>query len=140
MDNPNTSPDQSPITTDVPAEARQMSMFLYLSSFVGIVIPLFNVIAPLILWLLKKEDNEFINDQGREVVNFQISIMLIVVGLLVLNFLLILTVILAPLVMLTGLLMLGLGVYTVIVMILGAIKAKEGVKYRTPYLNFRLIK
>jgi uncharacterized Tic20 family protein len=40
-------------------------------------IPFVNIIAPAILWLLKKEQHPFLAKQGREVVNFQITFSLI---------------------------------------------------------------
>lgn len=40
-------------------------------------IPFLNIIAPAILWLLKKEQHPFLAKQGREVVNFQITFSLI---------------------------------------------------------------
>jgi uncharacterized Tic20 family protein len=40
-------------------------------------IPFLNIIAPAILWLLKKEQHPFLSKQGREVVNFQITFSLI---------------------------------------------------------------
>jgi len=40
-------------------------------------IPFLNIIAPAVLWLLKKEQHPFLAKQGREVVNFQITFSLI---------------------------------------------------------------
>ena len=97
------------------------------------------IIAPLIIWLLKKEDHPFIDQQGKEVLNFNLSIVVIFLGLFVLNFVLVLTVILAPLAFLLMLALFLIGVYALIIIIIGAIKVNEGVSYRIPYLNFRLI-
>ena len=127
------------IFPDTTPEARQFAMFIYISSFLGLLIPLGNLIAPLVLWLMKKESHPFIDDQGKEVINFQLSVLIVFAGLLILNMLLILTVILSPLVFLTGLLMFALFVYVVIITIMGAVKAKEGVHFRFPY-TVRLIK
>lgn len=42
-----------------------------LSLFVGV--PFGNVIGPLIVWLLKKNESAAVDDQGKESLNFQIS-------------------------------------------------------------------
>lgn len=122
-----------------PAEARTWAMIIYLSCFTGLIIPFGSIIAPLIIWLLKKEEHPFIDQQGKEVLNFNLSLVLIFLGLFVLNFVLVLTVILAPLAILIMLAFLLIGVYALIVIIIGAIKVKDGFSYRIPYLNFRLI-
>ncbi len=52
------------------------AMMCHLSSFAGIVcpIPFINVLAPLIVWMVKRDEHPFIDDNGREVINFQISL------------------------------------------------------------------
>jgi len=47
-------------------------------------IPMCNILIPLVIWLVKRDESRFIADQGREVLNFQISMMvyLVVSGLL----------------------------------------------------------
>jgi uncharacterized Tic20 family protein len=42
-----------------------------LATYIGI--PLGNIIAPLIIWLLKKDTNSQVNEAGREALNFNIS-------------------------------------------------------------------
>lgn len=122
-----------------PAEARTWAMIIYLSCFTGLIIPLGSIIAPLIIWLLKKEEHPFIERQGKEVLNFNLSIIVIFLSLFVLNFVMVLTVILAPLAFLLMLALFLIGVYALIIIIIGAIKVKDGFNYRIPYLNFRLI-
>ena len=61
-------------------------MFCYLSSFAGFLgIPLLSLIAPLVLWLLKRKESKFIDTHGKEVVNFQITIYLAVIVLFVVS-------------------------------------------------------
>jgi len=55
---------------------RTWAMLCHLSAFTGLVFPLGHVLAPLILWLIKRESSPYIADQGREAVNFQISMSL----------------------------------------------------------------
>ncbi len=93
----------------------------------GLGLPGGNVLIPLILWLIKREGSAFINDQGKEVLNFQITITIVALGCFVLSFLCI------------GIPMLiALGVYSLAIGILGSIKANEGVAYRYPF-TLRLI-
>ncbi|MDD4550497.1 MAG: DUF4870 domain-containing protein, partial [Syntrophomonadaceae bacterium] len=50
-------------------------------------IPMANIIAPLIVWLIKKNEYEFVDLQGKEALNFQIS-MSIYAGIVFLLFML----------------------------------------------------
>jgi len=66
-------------------DERTWAMFCHLSAlslFVGL--PFGNVIIPLVIWLLKRDESDLINENGKESINFQISvtIYLIVAGLL----------------------------------------------------------
>src|SRR5690606_38323385 len=48
-----------------------LTHLLALSVFIGV--PFGNVIGPLIIYLIKKDEYEFVREQGREVLNFQIT-------------------------------------------------------------------
>lgn len=121
-------------------EVRRFALILYLSSFVGLVIPLGNIIAPAVIWLMKKDMHPFIDKQGKEVVNFNISVMLIIACMVIVNVMLTVTIVLLPLVFLLGLLMFAIGAYALVIVIVGAIKVNDGIDYQIPYLNFRFIK
>jgi len=43
-----------------------------LSSYIGI--PFGHVLVPLILWLLRRKQSDYVNQQGVEILNFQLSI------------------------------------------------------------------
>lgn len=88
----------------------------------------FPVIAPLVIWLIKKDESTFIDYHGREYFNFLISytVYFFVSGIL--------TIILIGFVALAI-----LGVMLFVFTIIAAIKAYEGNEYRFP-LIFRLIK
>lgn len=90
-------------------------------------IPFANIWAPLILWLWKREGNPALDEHGKEVVNFQISmsIYLIVAGL---SFFILIGIVLFPLMMLVHL----------ILTIIGTIEANKGRMYRYP-MTIRLI-
>ena len=49
-------------------------MLCHLTALLGIIgIPFGNIVGPLIIWLLKKNVYPFVNEQGKESLNFQIS-------------------------------------------------------------------
>ncbi|MDR9457188.1 MAG: DUF4870 domain-containing protein [Salegentibacter sp.] len=56
-------------------EDRTMASLLHLSAFTKYFIPLGNFIFPLVLWLIRRE-NKFIDHHGKQALNFQISIFL----------------------------------------------------------------
>jgi len=55
-------------------QARIWGMLCHLTALLGMIgIPLGNVLGPLIIWLVKKNAYSFVNEQGRESLNFQLS-------------------------------------------------------------------
>ena len=65
------SPDIGKPVGDEPSnEARQWAMFAHLASLIGYVIPLGNIVGPLVVWLIKKDEFPFVDDQGQGVVEF----------------------------------------------------------------------
>ncbi|GAK02530.1 hypothetical protein JCM19037_770 [Geomicrobium sp. JCM 19037] len=52
---------------------RTYGLFLHLSAFSGFIIPLATLFAPLILWLIKRHESEYVDAHGKAAVNFQIS-------------------------------------------------------------------
>lgn len=107
---------------------RTWGMLCHLSAFGLFVFPAFgNLIGPLIIWLVKKDESTFVDDQGKEVLNFQISatIYLFVTGFL--SFLLI------------GIpFLVALGIFWFVIVIVAAVQANEGKPYRYP-LTIRFI-
>jgi uncharacterized protein len=85
-------------------------------------------IAPLIIYLLKKDESTFVAEHAKESLNFQIT-----VGIgYIISFIL--------MILLIGVLMIAvLGVVALILIIVATIKASEGKIYRYPF-NLRLIK
>ncbi len=60
--------------TPPPTENERGELFLmHISVLSGIVVPLGNIIVPLILWLYKKDRINQLNDHGKKVLNAQIS-------------------------------------------------------------------
>lgn len=106
---------------------RTWGTICHLAGLAGLVVPLGNVIGPLVVWRLKREDSAFVDDQGREAVNFHITV-------------LILLVLCVPLVLvIIGFVLAGvIGIYALVMTAVAAIRANEGVRYRYP-LTLRLI-
>ena len=116
-------------TSQIPKPERTWAMFAHFSSLLGwIGIPFANIVAPLIMWQMKKEEMPFGSSQAKECLNFQISLTIyaIISAILCLVFIGILGLI-------------ALLVINVIFTIIAAIKSNDGIGYRYP-LTIRLIK
>ena len=67
---------------DLPdADARKWAMFCHLCGLVSLFmpVPFFNVVIPFIVWHAKRNEHPYIDMQGREAVNFQVSMALLYV-------------------------------------------------------------
>ncbi len=68
-------------------QVNQYAMFIHLGGISWIIgIFLGNIIVPLILWQLKKDISPIIDKAGKDVLNFQISILIYLVGASLLTF------------------------------------------------------
>ena len=109
-------------------DERTWAMLSHFSTLCMFIFPFGNILAPLIIWLIKKEEMSFVEDQAKEVLNFQISMTIYLIGSLILIILLI------------GIpILIGLVIFNVIITIIAGIKANDGKCYGYP-LNLRLIK
>jgi len=106
---------------------RQFLVLAHLSQLVTLVIGFGSLLLPLILWLTQKEKIYQMNEHGRRIVNFQLSMILYMI-------------ICIPLILLLGLGILGLivlGIISFIFPIINAIKASKGETPQYPLsLNF----
>jgi hypothetical protein len=122
MDTMNTSVTQgaTPIASTTKDE-RTWAMLSHLSSLAGFVIPFGNIVGPLVIWSIKKDEFPLVEDQGKEALNFQISMTIYIIASVILILLLV------------GIpLLIGLGLFDLIVTVIAAINANDGVKYRYP--------
>ena len=60
-------------------------MAAHMSALTGIVFPLGLVLGPLAIWLLKRNDSNFVGANAKEALNFQITVMMITFALVVLS-------------------------------------------------------
>jgi hypothetical protein len=121
-----TQPDKEARTWAMAGHAAGPLAILFSGGFLGFAVPL-------VIWLVKRDEDEFIGDQAKEALNFQIT--LLVIYLVLLAF---------------GLLTLGLGfllaipaflVLVAVEIVLGlvaALRSYDGVRYRYPF-NWRLL-
>ena len=84
-----------------------------LAAFVGV--PVGNVVGPLIVWLIKREESDFVAEQGRNALNFQISMAIYIAISVLLLF-----------VVVGVFLIIGLGLFNLVMVILSAIRASKG--------------
>ncbi len=108
----------------------QWAIIFHLSGFLGLIapIPLVNILAPLVLWLMKKADSPELDAVGKEVLNFQISYFIYTIALGVIGS--ILTIILVG--FLLYLLIPVVVVAWIVLMIIAAVKTSNGEAYRYP--------
>lgn len=67
---------------------KNIATFIHLSSFSRFMIPFGNFIGPIVLWIANKDKSEFVDAHGKQIINFQISILLyaLIVGMLTIPF------------------------------------------------------
>ena len=118
-----------PAPSGVPSnEEKQWALFAHLSALVGYIIPFGSIIGPLIIWQVKKNEMPFVDDQGKEALNFQITMAIAAIICIVLMLVLI------------GLLLIWIvGAVDLIFIVVAAISANNGQAYRYPF-NLRLVK
>lgn len=127
-------------TFGISSEERQWAMFAHLSALVGGILTsgwagsLGCFIGPLIIWMVKKDTMPFVDDQGKEALNFNITVGLIFLALLLLS---IVTLGIGLIIAIPGWIIVGIA--WLVLTIIAGIKANEGVAYRYP-LTLRLIK
>jgi len=64
-------------------------MFCHLSAFAGFFFPFGGIIGPVICWISRKDESEWINSNGKASLNFQISMLLYTVLLIPLCFIIV---------------------------------------------------
>ena len=100
---------------------RNWAVLCHVVTFIGFVMPLGNIVGPLLIWLLRRRDSEYVDFHGKEAVNFQISltIYLVISAVLVL-------------VLIGFVLLLVTFVFGIVSVIIAAVRANEGVLHRYP--------
>ena len=120
----------------VSKDERTWGMLSHLSALVGyFVVPFGSIIAPLVIWLVKKDQSQFVGDQAKESLNFQISLLIYAIVGTVIGLILMLVIVgFFILIALWAALYIG----GIVLTLVAAIKANEGQAYRYP-LTLRLV-
>ena len=108
-------------------EKRQWAMFAHIGTFSSMFVPLGNFIVPIIIWQLKKHESDFVVEQAKESLNFQITLVIYALLSILLCFIFI-----------GFFLIFALVIFGLIMVIIGGIKANDGEDFRYP-MCIRLI-
>ncbi len=95
---------------------KTLGMVMHILCLVG-----FPIIGPLIIWLMKKDQSPYLDAQGRELLNFQISYFI---------YAMISVVLIAVLIGIV--LIFAVGIASLVFTIIGLVKAADGKVYRFP--------
>ena len=117
-DNPYLGTDESPVIPPTSGE-KTLALLAHVLTFV------FPILAPLIIYLVKKNESKFVEWHARESLNFQITVAIIIIIL----FITIIGILIAWIV----------GIISLILVIIATIRASEGKLYKYPF-SIRLIK
>ena len=110
--------DSEPVVAPT-SDEKTMAILSHVLTFVA------GFLAPLIIYLIKKDESAFVTNHAKESLNFQITIWIIIIGLFI-------TII--------GILLIWLvGIIALVFVIIATIKASEGKLYKYPF-TLRLIK
>lgn len=112
-----------------------MPMLCHLLALTALLgIPFGNILGPLIIWLIKKEEDPAVDDAGKESINFQVSVMIYGFALFLLGIPMAIipfvNMLLIPLLVLAGV---GLMIGAIVLTVIAALKVSEGEKYSYPY-------
>lgn len=96
-------------------------MLCHISALAGFVVPFGNIIGPLIVYSMKKDEYAFVADQGKESLNFQISVSIYLFISIILVF-----------VALGILFLIAIPLLALILTVVAAVRANDGEYYRYP--------
>jgi uncharacterized protein len=100
---------------------RDWAMFCHLSAFAGFFFPFGGIIGPLICWVSRRGESEWVNINGRASMNFQLSMLLYMVMAIPLCFIII------------GIpLIIFLAIFRVVCIVIASIKASQGGVFKYP--------
>jgi uncharacterized Tic20 family protein len=109
-------------------QEKTMAMLCHLTALAGFFIPFGNIVGPLIVWLVKKDESAVVDANGKKALNFQISITIYAMVAAALIFVGI------------GLLLLpAIGVFSLVMIIINSVKANKGEEVSYP-LTIPIIK
>ena len=103
------------------SSARQWAVILHLSQFAGYIVPFAGLLAPILIWQLKKDDVPGLDEHGKNIANWMLSAFIYGFVCLLLTFVLI------------GFIgFIALAIMAIVFPIIGAIKANDGIAWKYP--------
>lgn len=111
----------APPAASAEARTREWAMFLHISQLLGFLLPLAGLVAPLLIWQLKKDELPGLDPHGKVVMNWVLSALIYLLA----ASLLVLVVVGIPL-------LLALLVLAVVFPIIGGLKANAGELWQYP--------
>ncbi len=68
---------EPPKQLETDKDAKMWGTFCHLSAVSGFVgVPFGWILGPLIIWLIKKDEIDFVNEEGKEALNFQLTVLI----------------------------------------------------------------
>jgi uncharacterized protein len=59
--------------SSITSQDRTWAVVAHLAALTGHLIPFGSLVGPLVIWLVKREESPFVDEHGKEAVNFQLS-------------------------------------------------------------------
>lgn len=115
------------VTIEPTKDEKLYGSLAHFLTFAGYVFPFGNIIAPLVIFLMKKDESAYIRRHGAEALNFQISIMIYMIVSAVL-----------ALVVVGIFLLFALIIMDLVCTIIAGVRANDGKSYHYP-LTIRFI-
>ena len=103
-------------------DGKQWALFLHLSQLINFVIPLGGIVAPILIWQLKKPEFPGLDAHGKMVTNWMISAFIYGIAGTLLNMLFCIGLII----------LIPLAIAAIVFPILGGLKAKDGIFWKYP--------
>jgi len=103
-------------------DEQTMGMLCHLTALAKYLIPFGHIIGPLVIWMLKRQEMPFVESEGKESLNFQIS-MTIYAILAGISILLLVGIVLLPAVL----------IFDFVFVVIASIEAANGKPYRYPF-------
>jgi len=124
-----TEEKQQPSTQIDQKQERMWAMLCHLSALLAFIgIPLGNIIGPLVVWLIKKNEFPLVDEEGKKALNFQISMIIYFIVAALLTFIVI-----------GFFLMIAIAITNLILVIIASVKINNGEEFQYP-LTIQLIK
>jgi uncharacterized Tic20 family protein len=134
-----------PVTPSAPApppppnpesQARMWNMLCHLSALAGFIgVPFGNVLGPLIIWQIKKNEIPSVDIHGKAALNFQLTVLIAALAAAVVGFILSVVCIGFVFFFVAA----AIGIAGLVFAIIAGIKANDGKDYKYPY-SFEFVK